>query len=256
MNCNLIMHCGARAVERPALGLVKTPAATPSWQPIAHLGLIEQVEKALAASRLTIVNQAHSLSQDGSRYFGLMHIRNGHENNDYAWVMGLRNSHDKTFPAGIVAGTQVFVCDNLAFGGEVKFARKHTRFILRDLPQIAERAVARLVEKWHTQEKRIAVYKEHKIADRDAHDLIIRALDIGVIGSRAVLLVLGQWREPVHEAFAPRTAWSLFNGFTEAMKGDSLMLLPKRTEALHGLFDGFCGLVHRIGGLAAIPGVN
>ena len=137
-----------------------------------------------------------------------------------------RNSHDKAFPAGIVAGTQVFVCDNLAFGGEVKFARKHTRFILRDLPLIAERAVARLVEKWHTQARRIATYKEHALIDRDAHDLIVRALDLGVIGSRIVLPVLEQWRKPAHEAFAPRTAWSLFNGFTETMKGDSLMLLP------------------------------
>ena len=207
------------------------------------------------ASSLKIVNQAHSLSQDGMRYFGLVHVANGKESNEHAWVMGIRNSHDKTFPAGIVAGTQVFVCDNLSFGGEVKFARKHTRFILRDLPLIAERAVARLVEKWHTQEKRIAVYKEHKVADRDAHDLLIRALDIGVIGSRAVLPVLGQWREPVHEAFAPRTAWSCFNAFTEAMKGDNLQILPRRTEALHGLFDGYCGLVHQFGGLTN-PGVN
>jgi hypothetical protein len=28
----------------------------------------------------------------------------------------------------------VFVCDNLAFSGEIKIARKHTRFIVRDLP--------------------------------------------------------------------------------------------------------------------------
>ena len=54
---------------------------------------------------------------------------------DYCWVLGLRNSHDKTFPAGIVAGASVFVCDNLSFSGEIKFARKHTRFIVRDLPQ-------------------------------------------------------------------------------------------------------------------------
>jgi len=249
------MHCGARAVERSALASVPTPESTTSWQPIPHLKLVEQVEKALVSSNLTVVNQAHSLSPDGSRYFGLVHVANGRENADYAWVMGVRNSHDKSFPAGIVAGTQVFVCDNLAFGGEVKFARKHTRFILRDLPMIAERAVSRLVDKWHTQGKRIAAYKEHKVADRDAHDLIVRALDIGVIGSRAVLPVLGQWREPAHEVFAPRTAWSLFNGFTEAMKGDNLQVLSKRTEALHGLFDGYVGLVHRFGGLTT-AGVN
>ena len=244
MNCNLVLHCGARAVDRPALDSVVTPVATSSWQPIPHLRLVEQVELALTASRLQIVSQAHSLSHDGRRYFGLMHIRNGRDESDHAWVLGLRNSHDKTFPAAIVAGTQVFVCDNLAFGGEVKFARKHTRFIVRDLPLIAERAIARLVEKWHTQERRIAAYKDRDMDDRDAHDLLVRALDIGAIGALTMRPVLSQWRKPAHGAFAPRTAWSFFNAFTETLKGDNLMLLSKRTEALHGLFDCHVGLTN------------
>jgi hypothetical protein len=30
--------------------------------------------------------------------------------------------------------------------------------------------------------------------------------------------VLDEWREPSHEAFLPRTAWSLHNAFTEVAK--------------------------------------
>jgi len=75
-----------------------------------------------------------------------MEIQNRKQNDDYTWVLGLRNSHDKTFPAGIVAGASVFVCDNLSFSGEVKFARKHTRFINRDLPQLVERSIGLLME--------------------------------------------------------------------------------------------------------------
>ena len=43
-----------------------------------------------------------------------------------AFVVGVRNSHDKSFPAGLVIGASIFVCDNLSFSGEVKLARKHT----------------------------------------------------------------------------------------------------------------------------------
>jgi hypothetical protein len=32
---------------------------------------------------------------------------------EWSWAVGIRNSHDKTFPAGLVAGTKVFCCDNL-----------------------------------------------------------------------------------------------------------------------------------------------
>jgi hypothetical protein len=30
--------------------------------------------------------------------------------------------------------------------------------------------------------------------------------------------VLSEWREPSHEAFKPRTRWSLFNAFTEVLR--------------------------------------
>ena len=54
--------------------------------------------------------------------------------------------------------------------------------------------------------------------------------------------VLADWRKPRHEAFEPRTAWSLFNCFTETMKDLSLFNLAPRTQALHGLLDQFCGV--------------
>ena len=154
----------------------------------------------------------------------------------------MRNSHDKTFPAGIVAGASVFVCENLSFSGEVKFARKHTRFINRDLPQLTERAIGLLLAKWHDQDKRIEAYKQSEIEDAEAHDLIIRACDVGVMSNRLIPAVLHEWREPRHREFEDRSVWALFNSFTETLKDGSLAELPKRTEALHGLLDVAVGL--------------
>ena len=243
-SCNLVLHCGAAAVERAALKSVHTPLATATWSPIPHLRLVEQVERALSAAKLTIINQAHALSHAGDRYFGLIQVETGRSNGDYGLVLGLRNSHDKRFPAGLVAGAQVFVCDNLSFHGEVELSRKHTRFIGRDLPLLTERAIGQLQERWHNQETRINRYREHVIADRDAHDLAVRAVDVGVCPVTLLPKVIEEWRQPGHEAFRPRTVWSLFNGFTEALKGN-LALLPARTQALHGLMDGYVGLAGR-----------
>jgi hypothetical protein len=197
---------------------------------------------ALKASNLAIGDEAHSLSHDGQRYFGLMEIHNQRQHDDYALVLGLRNSHDKSFPAGIVAGATVFVCDNLSFSGEVKFARKHTRFINRDLPHLIGRAVGQLSEKWHQQDQRISSYKTHQLDDEEAHDLIIRSVDLGVCANSYIPDVLQEWRKPRHEAFEARNVWSLFNSFTEALKQMSLQELPKRTQALHGLMDSYVGL--------------
>ena len=144
---NLLLHCGAHAVDRASIGSTPTPEPTVTWTPLPHMTLIEEVEQVLQSNGLSVVNQAHSLTHEGLRYFGLMEIQNGVIHRDYAWVLGLRNSHDKSFPAGIVAGANVLVCDNLSFSGEIKIATKHTRFIVRDLPFLTERAIGRLMER-------------------------------------------------------------------------------------------------------------
>jgi hypothetical protein len=238
---NLILHCGANAVARTRVAGVSTPKPTPTWSPIPHSVLIEQVEVALHANALHVVGQAHSLTHDGSRYFGLIEIRNGAVHPDYTWVLGLRNSHDKSFPAGLVAGGSVFVCDNLSFSGEIKITRRHTRFILLDLPRLIGGAVERLIGEFRHQDQRIAAYKGKTVTDRSAHDLIIRSTDVGACTNRQIPAVLKWWREPKHDEFAPRNAWSLFNSFTEVQKGN-LTELPNRTEALHRLLDSYVGV--------------
>ena len=125
---------------------------------------------------------------------------------------------------------------------QVKFARRHTRHINRDLPQLVERSIGLLLAKWHDQDKRINAYKEHEVTDAQAHDLVIRSIDVGVCANSYIPGVLHQWRERKHSTFEPRNIWSLFNAFTETLKDGNLAEMPKRTEALHGLLDVAVGL--------------
>jgi hypothetical protein len=59
-------------------------------------------------------------------------------------------------------------------------------------------------------------------------------------GGNEVTDLLKEWREPSHEEFNGRNAWSLFNSYTEVLKGN-LAELPRRTERLHGLLDSEIG---------------
>src|SRR4030095_3126122 len=165
---NLVLHAGAHEVSRQTVNDVVTPEPTKTWMPISHISLIEQVELVLKTNNLRVTGQAHSLTREGMRYFGLMEIRNGQKSEDYSWVLGLRNSHDQSFPASLVAGANVFICDNLSFSGEVKLSRKHTTFIWRDLPQLTERAIGRLISKWHDKDRRIEAYRDHGLSDMEA----------------------------------------------------------------------------------------
>jgi hypothetical protein len=241
---NLVLHCGARHVPRAEIELTATPPGSATWQPVAHHRLLHQVESTLAAGGLSVISQAHALWGEGARYFGLLEVRNDEAQNDYALVIGLRNSHDKTFPAAIALGNSVFCCDNLSFVGEVTIARRHTRFIERDLPRVVNTAVARLADLRRQQDGRIANYKKAPLDDRTVHDLAVRAIDANVLPVTKLPAVLAEWRTPRFEEFAAdgHTAWRLFNAFSETWKGSSLAALPKRCEALHGLLDLACGL--------------
>jgi len=99
-----------------------------------------------------------------------------------------------------------------------------------------------MLEKWHDQHVRFDAYKTKRITETSAHDLIIRATDVGVCSNRLIPSVLHHWREPEHDEFKHRNVWSLFNAFTSALKDGSLAKLPKRTEALHRLLDSHVGL--------------
>jgi Domain of unknown function (DUF932) len=252
--CNLILHCGARRIDRDQLAALPAPAHTRTWYPIPHHQLLATVQDTLAHAGLSVVTEAHGVTRDGARYFGLLQVANGQNADDFGLVIGIRNSVDRSLPAAFAVGAQVLVCDNLSMSGEVKLQRKHTRYIDRDLPQVVERAVGQMGELRRTQEARFTAYKSHELTDGAAHDLIVRAMDARVVGPTKVPDVLREWRDPRHTEFRQcgKTAWRLFNGFTEHLKGN-LEFLPRRTQALHGLFDLHVGLAGTTAPTIALP---
>ncbi len=94
---------------------------------------------------------------------------------------------------------------------------------------------------WDRHDRRVGVYRDYFLPEREAHDLTIQALDEGVFPSTRIPPVLKAWREPTHADFEARTMWSWFNGVTECLK-DNLALLPARTGTLHRICDRYIGL--------------
>jgi hypothetical protein len=276
-----MLHCGASEVTRDKVVEVLTPEPTDTHFPVDHDLLLTEVENNLGRNGYEIVQQAHALTQEGQRYFGLIEVRQRvpevieavpglHVANeiahlddpsvkpDYNLVIGLRNAHDKSFSAALAMGSRVFCCDNLGFSGEVLIGRKHTRHIHRDLPLMIPRAFAALSVERVNMETRIDAYKNETLSDVQANDLILRSIvDEKVFGVRLLKKIVDEWRNPSHDEFAPRTVWSLFNAYTEAVKppvtidaetGEevrapgNLAGLMTRTKNLHGFLDKTIGL--------------
>ena len=238
---NLILHCGASAVRATDVRDAVTPPNTITHFPIPHHELIEvALNSARGDFGFEIVNQAHGMTHDGARYFGLFEVQS--DMLDYAPIIGLRNSHDMAFSAGLVIGSQVFVCDNLAFSGEIKIARKHTRNIMRDLPLMMGRAFERLGDMQKHMELRIDAYKSTDLNDQQRDHVLMNAARMGALSWSNLGKVHNELLNPTHAAdefgVCEDSAWNLFNACTEVLKTRSSNGPdPRWTQFLHRVFD-------------------
>ncbi len=241
----LMLHCGAQLKSRNEVFAVPLPPATESYMPLPHESLVTRIEKQLALEGVEVRDQKLALAKEGQRLFGLMQVElPGSPGRDYGCVLGLRNSYDKSFSAGLCIGATVFVCDNLSFhGSDITFQRKHTANLLRDLSWIISETVTKLPVLFAGQSKTFELYRRTELKDSQAHDLVIRFHDGGGLNGSDIVPVLREWRTPRYSQFAEagKTAWRLFNAATEIIKGD-LWRLPARTRGIHEVLDAECGL--------------
>jgi len=104
-------------LTRDELAQVPTPAGTATHKPIPHIEVVVKLVETLGFRQIGVVREEYAVSNDGMRMFGVMDLTTGFEGCRFA--LGLRNSHDKSFRLSCTAGVRVFVCQNLAFHGEL-----------------------------------------------------------------------------------------------------------------------------------------
>jgi hypothetical protein len=237
---SLTLHRGAVPATYDELRAVMTPEATETHMPVPHHELVEMVRYTLGFHRHEIVEEHHALAENGMRYFGLFSLRSPY--GDYTDTLGLRNSHDKTFPIGIAFGSRVFVCDNLAFIGEHVIRRKHTSKAKRELPGLVQEIVAPLQQQRIAQNQKLLTYQGTTLTDAQADHAIMTMYRKDIIGVKRIGDVVEQWERPAHD-WGDKTAWRLLNAATFSLAG-KVAERPALTQQLHQVIDGVCGTVH------------
>ena len=215
----LMLHRDGWSARPADLASVPVPDPTESYHPVPYGRFVEEVELHLPRFGFKIQSSAFALAREGAQMFGVLTCTNGHGAGDYALAIGVRNSYDRSLSVGLVAGTRVFCCDNLAFSGEVKMSRKHTVHVFRDLPDLIYRMLSQVSSMRERIDGEVVAMKRHELPLTQAHHLMVEAIRANVLPASRLPKVMEAWEEPRYEEFAPRTAWSLFNAFTEVQKG-------------------------------------
>lgn len=232
---SIMLHKGAELIEPDTLRTLVTPEGTTTHAPIAHIAVVEMVKYALGFYGHEIVEEHHAVTEDELRYFGVISLKS--PDGLYTDTVGLRNSHDKSFPIGIAFGSRVFVCDNLAFSGDHVIKRRHTPNAKRDLPALVAEVVEPLKEHRALQHEKLSRYQETPLDDRLADHVMMEMYRNGIINLQRIATVNDQWNEPMHEEWGNRTAWRMFNAATYALSG-RVSENPGTTAHLHQIIDG------------------
>lgn len=198
------------------------PSRGPVHQPIPHW-LLAKVLRVEAEERgYDVRREQFALGMRGSALFGVMDLMPQGvvaTESERGLSIGFRNSTNSTLAIKVVAGTRVFVCDNLALSGDlIAVLRRNT--VNLDLESALRQGFDKFLKHATTLDIQIARLQATAITDMEAK---ARVFDIFAAKVVPVHLFDDVERFYFHPEDAmtdcqPRTAWGLHNAFTRAMK--------------------------------------
>lgn len=233
----LIAHVDTKRATREQVLTVETPPRTATWGVVGHDQLLDSLTKAVEEVGYKILTEDYSLSKDGGKLFGAFTLDGN--SGDMNWMIGFRNSINKSMAVGITAGTRVLVCDNMAFSGSFIRFRKHTGGLtLEELQDITQEAVTNIqprlrgFEDWHNG------LKDYELSRQDMEALTFRAVERGVLaGGRfgAFHKLLFEKKNDDNAAVYGNDLYGFHGAMTQLWKNNSLIGSGSRHAELQKL---------------------
>ena len=204
-------------IPRDELRSLPTPSPTETWMPVPHDTLVETIENNLFDEGFKVQRSEFATGCNGNVLFGVMDLHRGSEK-EIAPSIGIRSSNNnKRFSIQLIVGTRVFVCDNLAFNGEViALKRRHTSGL--QLEAEVKEGLVRFKEKYEAFQADVATQKTIEISDDEAKGVIYEAFQNRCLPTRTFHDVHKSYWQPEHKEFEVGNLWSLNNAFTEVAK--------------------------------------
>jgi hypothetical protein len=241
-------HKNTNLVTRQQLAALAPVVGTDTFKPIPHIELILSLEQVLGSRSIAIRQnndgtnrEQFAISRDGSRLFGTIDLtKNGIDGTTAS--LGLRTANNRSMSLQMIAGLTVFVCDNMAFSGDtIMMKRKHTSGLnLMDELFSAMDKYERHYDKLRTEVNSLKGYDMTEVAAKVMmHDIFAKQ----IMPVRLFPEVSNEYFTETqrHEDFAPRTAWSLLNAFTEVAKQMPLTTRIRATQLIGKQFGALVG---------------
>ena len=227
---DLMIHTrGAKKVAREELDLIQLPKATDSYVPVSHYHLADRI---LTVSQdilrdYALVGENYGIARYGNQLFAVLNFK-ANDNNEMGLSVGFRNSYDRSMSIGLAIGASVFVCDNLAFNGEITVMRKHTKNVWDRLEDVAITTLYKAQKKFRRIVADAENLKRQQVDDDHVFQILGLLFGHNVLGPRQLTVAKNHWLKPPYQEFKPRNAWSMFNSVTESLKSAAPPLIMEK----------------------------
>ena len=80
--------------------------------------LVDALSAEVVSRGLVIKREEYAVHKQGNVFFGVMDL-NWQDNDEFSAALGIRTSNNRSFAIQLAVGARIFVCDHLAFSGDL-----------------------------------------------------------------------------------------------------------------------------------------
>jgi hypothetical protein len=243
---NLINNNATAMVNESTMEEVREiplPTQTETYMPVSHESVINYVSTELAEQlpQFKLQKNVYGVSNNGQYLFGMVTFSNG---DDYMGPsIAYRNSYNKDISLGFAFGSQVFVCANGMFTGDIVVARKHTLNVWDSVRETVEASLTRVNASYEVMQNDVAEMRKIQLNDIEAYQALGELRGNDILASRVFEKSLKEWHTPSYNEHKDGSALQLYNACTEGLK---LETYPARAMtqriALHDKFTSMLNI--------------
>lgn len=229
-----------KQVTESELALIDRPDFTDTWSPWHHSDVLAQVNTQLTDMGLEPMDNHMEVSDNGMDLFGHMTIAKF--DNDglaptmrHAKKLGWRNSMQKRFGLGFVAGDEIYVCSNLGFYGDYRETHIHNAQLDEErLKQFIRQAIASVWKEMENFDNWFSKMSEMQISFDELRVLAYDMMDRDILPpSKFKLFQTSLNEERATQKHLHRHSMAHLHGaVTRTLRGGSINKTMRRTRDL------------------------
>jgi len=171
-----------------------------------------------------------------------------HRDEDKCWafMVALRNSHIKKYPCEVFSGDKTYACFNGMITGTEGVSARHTPNGWDKFSYQLYKMLGNLEQEYNTIDKRITGLRETEITDGNAAEIILQNINWkNIDGNKEAVPIFRQYKDyadsghQYFDAFGERSAWSLYNAFSDVIKPTVLKGNKMRGAGIALSFDNY-----------------